>query len=184
MTSARTLELGQNIALSALSPHLDEVTVGFGWTITQPSGPQVELVPAVMLLNSSGAAYAPDALAFHNQLQAAEGAVVVGEDDEQTDVHLSDIPAAVAKLVFLVFADPDIRKPGTFDAVSDAYIRVLDRAGSELLRFTIPAQVPGCTAVNFGELYRHDGAWKFRALGDGYTGGIDEVSATFGFPLT
>lgn len=184
MTTARTLDLGQNVALNDLVYGLDDLTVGFGWTITQPSGPQVEVVPAVMLLNPSGKAYAPDALAFHNQLSAGDGAVIVGGDDEQVDLTLSRVPAGVAKLIFIAFVDPDVRKPGTFDAVTEAYIRLLDRTGAELLRFTIPAQPFGSTAVNFGELYRYEGAWKFRALGDGYVGGINDIAAKFGFSLS
>lgn len=184
MTTARTLELGQNVALNDLAYGLDDLTVGFGWTIAQPSGPQVELVPAVMLLNSDGTAYAPDALAFHNQLRIGDGAVVMGDDEEQVDLALSRVPAGVAKLIFIAFVDPDVRKPGTFDAVTGAYIRLLDRTGTELLRFTIPAQPFGSTAVNFGELYRHNGAWKFRALGDGYVGGVTDIAAKFGFSLS
>lgn len=179
----RTLELGQNVALNDLAFGLDDLTVGYGWAITQPSGPQVELVPAVMLLNADGVAYAPDALAFHNQLSAGDGAVLIGDDEEQVDLTLNRVPAAVAKLIFIAFVDPDVRKPGTFDTVTNAYIRLLDRAGTELLRFTVPAQPFGATAVNFGELYRHNGAWKFRALGDGYTGGVTDIAAKFGFSL-
>lgn len=184
MTTARILDLGQNVALNDLAYGLDDLTVGFGWTITQPSGPQVEVVPAVMLLDPAGKAYAPDALAFHNQLSAGDGAVIVGDDDEQVDLTLSRVPAGVAKLIFIAFVDPDVRKPGTFDAVTEAYIRLLDRTGAELLRFTIPTQPFGSTAVNFGELYRYEGAWKFRALGDGYVGGINDIAAKFGFSLS
>lgn len=178
-----TLDLGQNVALNALIPGLDDVTVGFGWVITQPSGPQIDLVPACLVLDEAGRAYAPDAMAFHNQLSVADGAVLVGDDDEQVDITLSRVPAAVGKLVFVVFVDPDVRKPGTFATVHGAYIRLLDRTGTELVRFTIPAQPHGVSAVNFAELYRHNGAWKFRALGDGYLGGVSDIAAKFGFSL-
>ncbi|SDH49039.1 tellurium resistance protein TerD [Microbacterium sp. 77mftsu3.1] len=184
VTSPRILELGQNIALSTLAPGLDDITVGFGWDITQPTGPQVELVPAVMLLDQDGRAYAADALAFHNQIAAADGAVLVtGDDQEQIDVALTAIPEQVAKLVFVAFVDPDTRKPGTFDTVRAAHVRLLDRSGAELVRFTLPTQAFGTTATNFGELYRHNGAWKFRALGDGYKGGVAEIAGKYGFTL-
>jgi tellurium resistance protein TerD len=182
--TAHILELGQNVSLSALAPALDDITVGFGWNITQPSGPQIELVPAVLLLDAAGTAVAPDALAFHNQLSVDDGSVIVGDDSEQIDVALSQVGAGIAKLVFIVFADPDVRKPGSFDTVTHAYIRIADRSGTDLVRFTIPGQPNGVTAVNFGELYRHNGSWKFRALGDGFAGGVTDVATRFGISLS
>lgn len=184
MASGHVLELGHNISLSALAPGLDDITAGFGWSITQPAGPQTELVPAVLLLNEAGTAVDTDALAFHNQLSIADGAVLVGEDTEQIDIALHAVPSHIAKLVFLVFVDPDIRKPGTFDTVTSAYIRLTDRVGAELLRFTIPAQPAGVNTVKFGELYRLNGAWKFRALGDGFAGGVAEIASQYGVALS
>jgi tellurium resistance protein TerD len=184
MSTGHILELGHNIALSSLAPGLDELTAGFGWTVTQPAGPQTELVPAVLLLNDAGTAVAPDALAFHNQLAIADGAVLVGEDTEQIDIALHSVPTHVAKLVFLVFVDPDIRKPGTFDTVTSAYIRLADRTGTELLRFTIPSQPAGVNTVKFGEMYRHNGGWKFRALGDGFAGGVAEIASRYSVALS
>lgn len=178
-----TLELGQNVPLTSLTSRVDQLSVGLGWDITQPGGPQVELVPAVLLVGEDGRAIAPDAFAFHNQLQAADGTVVASPDSETFDLDLAHMPTAVQRIVFVVFSDPDVRKSGTFTSVNSAYIRVMSTTDAELLRFTIPAQGHGVSVVKFGEMYRYNGSWKFRALGDGYDGGLTQFSAAYGVDL-
>lgn len=180
----RTLAAGQNIALADLNPALTDVMLGFGWDILQPRGPQVELVPAAIALGEDGRVVAPDAFAFHNQLAVADKALtVVGDDSTQFDIDLDRVPAAITRIVFVVFADPDVRTKASFDTVQRAHLRIADRQGAELARFDLPRLKRGMTAANFGELYRHRGAWKFRAIGEGYRDGLTDISAAFGIAL-
>jgi tellurium resistance protein TerD len=83
------------------------------------------------------------------------------------------------KVVFVVYVDPDVRKPGSFDSVRDAYIRVADKDNTELARFTLPPQNTTSTAMIFGEIYKHNNEWKFRAVGQGYSAGIVGVAKDF-----
>lgn len=179
------LEPGANTSLTQTNPLLDDLVIGFGWKVIPSNGPVTELAPAAVLCDSTGRAIYDDALAFFNQLSAADGSVqyVTGDDEEQLDITLSRVPVGVEKIVFVVFADPDIRKPGSFEPVRDAYIRVADRDGNDLVRFDIPRSDATISAMNFGELYRYNGQWKFRALGDGYRNGLADAAAGFGITL-
>ena len=183
-----SLVAGANAALTAENPNLTEIMVGLGWSVIASRGPQSELVPLALMCDAGGRVLSDAHLVFFNQLASPEAAVVFSrsEDQEQIDVHLPGVPEEVAKIVFAVYADPEIRGPGTFAAVRDAYIRVVDASGGadgvELVRFDVaPGKLDTITAMMFGELYRHRDGWKFRALGQGYTTGLRGLAADFGF---
>lgn len=181
-----TLVAGANAALTAENPGLTSILVGMGWDVIPSRGPQSELVPLTLLCGSDGRVLSDDHLVFFNQIASPEASVqfLGEEDDEQIDVDLSRVPAQVSKIVFAVYADPEMRGPGNFAAVRSAHIRVARPNGSELVRFDLPAaNRDTITAMMFGELYRHREDWKFRALGQGYTTGLRGLAADFGFDL-
>ncbi|MCQ2001505.1 TerD family protein [Arthrobacter zhaoxinii] len=181
-----TLVAGANAALTAENPGLTSVMVGLGWDVIPSRGPASELVPLTLLCGSDGRVLSDAHLVFFNQIASPEGSVLFeGDDDtEQIDVDLSRVPDAVSKIVFAVYADPEMRGPGTFAAVRSAYVRVARPDGRELVRFDLPAaNRDTITAMMFGELYRHRTDWKFRALGQGYTTGLRGLAADFGFDL-
>ncbi len=173
---------GSNTSLSELIPSLGTVLVGFGWNVVESRGPAVELVASAILCGASGHALSDEHLVFFNQLVSPDGAVHYVEDDaEQIEVDLSSVPAEVTKIVFVVYADPDLRKPGNFGAVRSAYVRVCDRSGGELIRYdSEEGSGLDITAMVFVELYRHSGAWKVRAIGQGYSTGLQGVADDFG----
>ena len=181
-----SLIAGANAALTAENPDLTDVMVGLGWSAVASRGPQAELVPLVIMCDAAGRALSDAHLVFFNQLASPDGAVVFSgtEDQEQVDVYLPGVPKEVAKIIFAVYADPEIRGTGTFVAVRDAYIRVATPDNRELIRFELPAgKLDNITAMMFGELYRHREAWKFRALGQGYTTGLRGLASDFGFDI-
>ncbi|MET3172463.1 UNVERIFIED_ORG: tellurium resistance protein TerD [Arthrobacter sp. UYCu721] len=177
---------GSNAALTAENPRLRKVLVALGWTITQSLGPQAELVPMAIMCGQDGLALSDDHLVFFNQLATPEGSMeFVGTDDqEQIDVDLANVPEAVRKIAFVVYVDPDLRGPGNFGAVKNSYVRLADETNRELLRFDIPSgNQMQVKAMLFGELYRHSGGWKFRAIGQGYQNGLAGVAADYRLAL-
>lgn len=177
-----TMVAGANASLTAENPGLSDVVVALSWQQVASRGPQAELVPLAVLCGDNGKALSGEHLVFFNQLVSDDGSVAFIDDDDQEeiDVDLASVPAAVAKIVFIVYVDPDLRGPVTFSAVRSAAIRVATRDGIELVRFTVPAtDNHSIDAMIFGELYRHRDEWKFRALGQGYTTGLKGVAADF-----
>ena len=94
------------------------------------------------------------------------------------------IEAETKKLVFAVtIHDADARKQ-SFGQVSNAYIRVLNKAdGKEIARYDLSEDASTETAMNFGELYNHNGEWKFKAIGQGYAGGLAALASSYGVNL-
>lgn len=179
------LVAGGNVSLTADNPLLKELVVGFGWSLIPSNGPAAELVPSAILCDVDGKAVSDEHFVFFNQLSSPDGSAVYvsGDDAEQVELNLALVPEVVAKIVFIVYVDPDVRKPRTFSAVRDAYIRVADKNDADIVRFPLTTDVSESSAVVFGEVYRYKGSWKFRALGQGYSTGLAGVARDFGVTL-
>src|SRR5688572_26887285 len=130
---------GANAALTAENPGLSQIVVGFGWETIPSRGPQAELVPMAIMCDADGKSLSNDHLVFFNQIVSQDGSVSFADerDDEEIDVDLSLVPAEVAKIVFIVYVDPDVRGAGNFSAVRSAYVRVATRENRELVRFVV-----------------------------------------------
>jgi len=176
---------GANAALTAENPGLSELLIGFGWEIIASHGPQSELVPLAIMCDADGKSLSNDHLVFFNQIVSADGSLEFRDDrdDEEIDVDLSRVPDEVAKIVFVVYIDPDVRGAGDFASVRSAYMRIATSDNRELVRFDLPGGNRSIDVLMFGELYRHRADWKFRALGQGYSTGLRGVAADFGIDL-
>ena len=111
--------------------------------------------------------------------EAGQGA---GEgDDETINVELPLVPAHVERIVFPVsIHEADVRRQ-SFGQVLNAFIRVVDRVtGAEVTRYDLSEDASSETAMIFGELYRHSGEWKFRAVGQGYASGLAGIARDYG----
>ena len=99
-------------------------------------------------------------------------------------IDLAKVPADVQKAAFSVtIHDAEARKQN-FGQVSNAYIRVVNKAdGKEIARYDLSEDYSTETAMIFGEVYRHNGDWKFRAVGQGYSGGLAAMCAQYGIDV-
>lgn len=177
-----SLQAGANVSLTGKNPLLSDLIIGFGWDIVQPSGPQVDLVPSAIMTNKQNIALSDEHFVFFNQLASPDDAVryVEGDDVEQVELSLRLLnQTAAEKVVFVVYVDPDVRNPGNFGSVRNAYMRVADKDNTELARFELPQKGSSETAMIFGEIYKHNNEWKFRAVGQGYTAGLEGVAKDF-----
>jgi tellurium resistance protein TerD len=76
--------------------------------------------------------------------------------------------------------DADARRQN-FGMISNAFIRVLNEAGgTEIARYDLSEDASTETAMIFGDLYRHNGEWKFKAIGQGFAGGLGPLASSFG----
>ncbi|MGW2560963.1 TerD family protein [Streptomyces sp. NPDC001514] len=169
---------GANVPVPALSVHVE-----LGWR----SGNGVPDVDAsALLLDSGSGKVRSDAdFVFYNQPEHASGAVrhdgKRSAGDGTTDrlvVDLGRVEPAIERIVLAASADG-----GSFGQVPGLYVRVLDAAGgTEIARYeSQDATVE--TAFILGELYRRQGAWKFRAVGQGYGSGLEGLATDFGITV-
>ena len=188
---AISLKKGQKVDLTKGNPSLSKLIVGLGWdTNKYDGGFDFDLDASAFLLGADGKVTSDEDFVFFNNLKHKSGAVehmgdnLTGEgegDDEVIKVDLSKVPQNIDKIDFTVtIYEPEKRKQN-FGQVSNAYIRVMDAvANKELIRFDLGEDFSVETAVIVGELYRHNGEWKFNALGSGFAGGLAALGKNYG----
>jgi tellurium resistance protein TerD len=130
---------------------------------------------------------------FYNNKVVGDGAVQhagdnttgVGDgDDETINVELSKIPADVDKLVFAVTIHEAEQRKQNFGQVNHAYIRIVnEQGGQEIARYDLSEDASIETAMIFGEIYRVGADWKFKAVGQGFAGGLGSLAASFGVSI-
>lgn len=178
-----------NVSLSKAAPNLTQVLVGLGWDARSTTGAPFDL-DASALLCGNGRVLGDEWFIFYNQLTSPDGSVehtgdnLTGEgegDDESLIVDLPKVPAACDKIIFPVSIHDADNRGQTFGQVSNAFIRVVNQAdGQELARYDLSEDASTETAMIFGELYRYQGEWKFRAVGQGYASGLRGIALDFG----
>ena len=189
-----SLSKGGNMNLSRAAPGLGSVTVGLGWDVRSTSGDAFDLDASAFLLTESGSnrfqVRNDQDFVFYNQPMSPCGAVKhlgdnrdgTGEgDDEQVKIDLARVPIDVVKVVMGVTIHEADQRRQNFGQVSNAFIRVINDAdGQELARYDLSEDASTETAMLFGEIYRHNGEWKFRAIGQGFQGGLAAMAQNFG----
>lgn len=187
---AVSLSKGGNVNLSKEAPGLTNVMMGLGWDARATDGAAFDLDATAFLLNAAGAVRSDGDFIYYNNLTSADGSVVhqgdnlTGEgegDDEQVAVNLAAVPADVERVAFCVTIHEADSRGQNFGMVSNAFIRVVNAAdNNEIARYDLSEDASTETAMIFGELYRADADWKFRAVGQGFAGGLGPLAQAYG----
>lgn len=187
---AISLQKGGNVSLSKEAPGLTKMLIGLGWDVRATDGADFDLDGSAFLLNANGKVRSDADFIFYNQPKSDNGAVAhqgdnrTGEgegDDEVIEVDLATVPADVEKIAITVtIHDADARRQN-FGQVSSAFIRCVNAdTNVEIARFDLSEDASVETTMIFGEVYRHNGEWKFKAIGQGFKGGLAALAQHFG----
>ena len=190
---AISLNKGGNLSLSKTDPSLSNVLIGLGWDTRSTDGADFDLDASAFLLGANDKVRGEHDFIFYNQPRSPEGSVEhtgdnrtgAGDgDDEAVKINLLQVPADVQKVVITVtIHDADARRQN-FGQVQNAFIRVVNDASQvEIVRFDLNEDYSTETAMVFGELYRHNGEWKFRAVCQGYAGGLSAMCRQYGINI-
>jgi tellurium resistance protein TerD len=187
---AISLQKGGNVNLSKEDPTLKRVIIGLGWDPRSTDGATFDLDGSAFLLRGDGKVRADQDFIFYNNLKSSDGSVQhtgdnrtgQGEgDDERIAVDLGRVPQEVERIVFSVTIHEADARRQNFGMVARAFIRCVNAEGErEIARYDLSEDSSTETAMIFGELYRYGGEWKFRAVGQGYNGGLGPLAKSFG----
>ena len=187
---AISLQKGGNVNLSKEAPSLKKLVIGLGWDPRATDGAAFDLDGSAFLLKADGKVRSDADFIFYNNLKSTDGSVVhagdntsgsVEGDDEKLTIDLALVPAEIEKItVGVTIHDAEVRKQN-FGMVSKAYIRCLDANGEkEIARYDLSEDSSTETAMIFGEIYRAGSEWKFKAVGQGFVGGLGPLARSFG----
>ena len=202
-----SLQKGQKVNLSKDNAGLAKVIVGLGWDEAKPSGgggggffatlfggaatthQAIDCDASAIMLKNGKFVDRTDLVYFGN-LKHKSGTVnhmgdnLTGEgegDDEQIVIDQSRVPAEYDKIVIVVNIYQAVQRKQHFGMIENAFIRLVDaRNNKEMCKYNLTENYSGMTAMIFGEIYRHNGEWKFNAMGNGTTDpGIGELCRRF-----
>jgi stress response protein SCP2 len=189
-----SLQKGQKVSLSKEHAGLSKMMVGLGWDEAQkakggffaPKPKPIDCDASALLLKNGRLCDKSDIIYFGN-LGHKSGAIQhmgdnltgAGEgDDEQILVDLSRIPAEYDRIVMVVNIYQAVQRKQHFGMIQNAFIRLVDqRNNAEMCKYNLTDDYSGMTALIFGEIYRHNGEWKFNAIGQATTDpGLGELA--------
>ncbi|SFC87462.1 Stress response protein SCP2 [Bacillus sp. OV322] len=188
---AITLQKGQKVDLTKGRAGLSSITVGLGWDpVAQGKGkgilgglfgggsaPDIDCDASVLLLDQNGKLTDKKNLIYFGNKVSADRSVkhsgdnLTGDgdgDDEQIVVDLNMVSPSISKMVFVVNIYSCVSRKQDFGMIQNAFIRVVNNSNNEeLIHFNLTDNYSGLTSLFVGEIYRHNGEWKFNAIGDG-----------------
>ena len=190
---AISLNKGGNLSLSKTDPTLVRILIGLGWDERATDGASFDLDASAFLLTASGKVRGDHDFIFYNQLKSQDGSVEhTGDnrsgqgdgDDESLLVDLSKVSPEIEKIAVTVTIHDAQSRGQNFGQIANAFIRVVNQdSGIEIVRFDLAEDYSTETAMVFGEVYRHNGEWKFRAVGQGYAGGLAAMCQQYGIQV-
>lgn len=186
-----SLKKGEKVSLNKGNPGLKNLYVGIGWDINKfDTGGSFDLDSAAFLIADNGKVTSSNDFVFFGNLKHPSGAVEhLGDnrtgagdgDDELIKIDLALVPANISKLVFTVTIYEAEERNQNFGQVNNSYVRIYNADNNEeLLRYDLGEDFSIETAAVFGEIYRHNGEWKFNAIGSGFQGGLAALCANYG----
>lgn len=196
-TMAVSLSKGGKVSLAKVAQDagiasLQNIIVGLGWNTNRyDGGAQFDLDASAFMLGASGKVRSEADFIFYNNKTSAgiehTGDNRTGEgdgDDEQIKIDLNALPADVQKVAFTVTIDQAEARGQNFGMVEESFVRIVDaNTNTELIRYDLGEDFSCETAIVVAELYRHNGEWKFNAIGSGFSGGLAALCNNFGIQV-
>ncbi len=178
-----SLNKGGRIDLSKSAPSLRNLGIGLGWdTNESDTGADFDLDASIFMIGANGKIPNDSFFVFYNNLKSPDGSTIhqgdnrTGEgegDDESIFVNLEKIDSSVEELVVVVTIDEAQARAQNFGQVSNAFIRIYDLdTNTDIAQYDLDEDFSLEIAIEFGRIYKKDGTWRFKAVGTGYTSGL------------
>ncbi|MET3133850.1 tellurium resistance protein TerD [Oxalobacteraceae bacterium GrIS 1.11] len=187
---AISLQKGGNVNLSKEAPNLKKIVIGLGWDPRVTDGADFDLDGSAFLLKADGRVRADADFIFYNNLKSSDGSVIHSGDnltgggdgdDERLTIDLERVPAEIDRITIGVTIHEADNRKQNFGMVPKAFIRCLNADGErEIARYDLSEDGSTETAMVFGEIYRNNGEWKFKAIGQGFKGGLGPLARSYG----
>lgn len=189
---ALSLTKGGNINLSKTDSSLKNIVVGLGWDVRESDQETFDLDASILMVGPNDKAKNEKDLIFYNNKKslcsavnhAGDNRTGAGEgDDESIHIFLDKVPVEIEKLIIFVSIHDADKLKQNFGQVLNAFVRLVNKdTQEEVTRYDLSEE--GDTAIYtsmiFGEIYRYQGDWKFKAVGRGIKGGIAEFARMHG----
>jgi tellurium resistance protein TerD len=167
-TLQKPVQKGQKVSLEN-GQKLSRIRAKLGWNVNNPA---CDVDVSAFLLGSNGKVIGDDWFVFYGQESSPDRSTVFsmdqGQDRENISIDFTRLNPSVAKIVFVLTINEALEKRLNFSMLRDAYVRIMDAStDAELVSFKMDEYYANATSMMIGEVYRHNGSWKFNAIGSG-----------------
>jgi stress response protein SCP2 len=163
---------------------VSDLTMVLEWS-TDHSGIGVDV--AAFLLSGRNRCERDEDFIFYGNPVSMDGTVShsgEGKSEESLSISLARVPEQYARIAVTLTIYEGEQRNQRMKELSGLGLRLIDRkSGGELYRFDYGTDLSEETAVVVGELYRHQGEWKFSAVGSGFNGGLAALCANYGLEV-
>ena len=172
------LQPGQNISISKQNPAPTTVEVRLSW---EPASTPLTVDSSAFALTAQGKVRDDGDFIFYNQPALAGDGLQRAGDGRAFTVNFTALPAAIERVVIALTLDQGQRRGQSFGQLRQVRAEVRDVARQAVLAvFPLSTPMMVETALIVGELYRRNGEWKFRAVGQGFVGGLGPLARQYG----
>ena len=181
------LKKGQKVSLAQPGQQLGVIQVCLGWDVMNVN---CDLDASAFMLDQSSKVIGDDWFVFYGQTMSPDGSIqhsgdsdgtTSSGDDEIITIDTMRVNPSVQKITFVVTINEALEKGLNFSMVQNAYVRVVNKqTGAEIAKFQLTDYYANVTSMVVGELYRHNGQWKFNAIGDGVARDLAGLCAMYG----
>lgn len=163
----KQVQKGQKVAIETQA-RITAIQAKLGWNVTNPD---CDVDVSAFLLNNTGKVIGDSWFVFYGQESSPDGSTIFsasqGQDRETISVDFTKLNPNVSKIVFVLTINEALEKHLNFSMLKDAYIRIMDASNNELVSFKMEEYYSNVTSMMIGEIYQHNGTWKFNAIGNG-----------------
>lgn len=173
------VQKGQKVLLS--SGVLTAVDACFGWNVTDS---RCDVDVSAFLLGANGKVIGDSWFVFYGQVLSPDQSTKFvqggGADRERIQIDFGKLDPRVKKIVFVLTINDALQNRLHFGMLKDAYVRIMDKSGKELASFLMTEYYNNVISMMIGELYQHNGPWKFNAVGNGVAKDLAGLCALYG----
>ena len=183
---AVNLSKGQRVSLDK---SMTMALVGLGWDPNRYDGGfDFDLDASAFLLGADGKVLSDDWFVFYGQPESPDGAVRIGAqgdgDRQVLTVDLDRLSPQIQRIVFVMTINEALENHLNFGMIDDAWLRVLDAAGRELVSYDPAELYDNITSMTLGELYLRNGEWRFNPVGNGMDCDLAGQCAVYGVNIS
>lgn len=182
----RPLQKGQKSPIDPMGGVLHKIRASFGWNL---KGVDCDIDASAFLLDMSGKVPDDSWFVFYGQPESPDGSVSFAKDSrdggrESIPIDLDRLSGNICRIVFVLTIHEAFARKQNFSMVKDAYIRLLNAdTGKELLSFCMDQYYENVTSMTIGEIYLHNGQWKFNPVGNGVNKDLAGQCAIYGVEI-
>ncbi len=172
------LQPGQNFSISKHNPAPAAIDIALHW---EPASTPLTIDAHAFALTAAGKVRDDGDFIFYNQLTLPGGGIERAGDGRRFTVRFAQLPAAIEKIAIALTIDQGRRRGQSFGQLGQVRAEISDaQSKAGLATFPLVTKMMAETALIVGELYRRNGEWKFRALGQGFVGGLGPLARQYG----